>query len=69
MINVGVIENGVCINVTVFENEEDVAAFREADQTVQYEPIPEGFWIGDKFQNGVWSHPEVEQTEETEKEV
>lgn len=62
------IQNGVCTNMAYFEAEENVNDFKTAaegfnmyDELVLEEP---GFWIGDLYSNGVWSHPVTPVVEE-----
>lgn len=55
------IQNGICINMAYFESAQGVSDFKTATdgKGIYDELVPQtpGYWIGDLYVAGVWSHP------------
>lgn len=60
---IGFIRNNICFNVAVFD---DIRIMQEFEKQLKKDgivdnlvEIPEGFGIGDKYEDGVWSKQET----------
>lgn len=61
--NYAFIKNNICFNIAVFDDIEIVEEFKivlKQDGIVDDIPaLPEGFGIGDKYEDGVWTKAET----------
>lgn len=61
----GVVKNNTCVNAIVFDNpptqqEKEAIIQDQLDALIE---MPDGFWIGDHYQNNVWEKAPKNQTD------
>ncbi len=56
------IKDNVCVNVAVFDSHDNAIDFKQYADCDDIIPIEDGFGIGDRFEYGIWTKTEHQQT-------